>query len=131
MSELHICTTGELFSFRPSGAGMEDRDAIFSAFRYGSGPGAVLITYGIQGKGYFKGIQEHFDEVMDDVRCVMGYVWVRHVPIYRRALRKKATVEEMWRDHPYGLGGPEMAWIKVEKLTERGQQWDAKKSSRV
>ena len=117
-TDLHVCTTGELYSFRPVGAPLEERSAIFSAFRYGDGPDAVLTTYGIQGPGYFKAIVDHFDDVMVGVLCVMGYVWPRHVRIYRRALRYKATVEERFSGYPYGVNGPLMVWIEVRRLVE-------------
>jgi len=115
-TELHITTTGQLFSFRPSGESIEKRTAVFSAFRYGTGPDAVLVTYGIQGEGYFRGIVENFDSITDGVKVVMGYIWGRHVKIYQRMLRKKAKVEVLFMGYPYGEDGPLMAWIMVEPL---------------
>ena len=113
MSELHISTTGELYSFRDNGEPMEKRTAVFSAQRYGSGPDAVLITYGIQGDGYFKGIKEHFEEIQNGVKVVMGWVWPRHTPLYRRMLRGKATVDVLFSGHPYGADGPVMDWVTI------------------
>jgi len=71
----------------------------------------VLISYGIQGSDYFRGIVEHFDAIGDGVRAVMGFVWERHAGIYRRALRGKAEVEILFRGKPYGEDGPTMPWI--------------------
>ena len=122
-TELHISTTGELYSFRPVGSGLEARSALFSALRYGD----VLITYGIQGAGYFQGIKDHFDTICHGVRCVMGYVFIRHVAIYKRALRKKASVEVLFTGHPYGIDGPEMAWVMVTPtppVAEKGRSID-------
>ena len=110
---LHVTTVGELYSFRDKGAALEERHALFSAQRYGTGPDAVLITYGIQGKGYFKGIKDHFAEIQEGVKCVMGFVFKRHVKIYARALRKLATVEVLFDGHPYGEDGPEMSWVVI------------------
>ena len=116
MTEMHVSTTGQLFSFRPPGTGLEEREALFSAMRYGDGPDAVLITYGIQGNGYFRACREHWEEIMRGVKCIMGYVFPRHVAIYRRTIRGLGTVTEMWRGHPYGEHGPEMVWVLVERI---------------
>ena len=110
---LHISTTGQLFSFRPEGAPLEDRRSIFSALRYGSGPDAVLVTYGIQGPGYLRGLTQNFDTIAEGVRVFMGYVFERHVRIYARALRGKAEVEVLFRGRPYGEDGPLMPWLCV------------------
>lgn len=114
-TELHVSTTGQSFSLREENADLDERTAIWQGFRYGDGPDAVLITYGIQGKGYFRGIVKHFDEITKNVCCVMGYVFERHVRIYKRALRSKANVDVLFRGYPYGLTGPRMAWILVQK----------------
>ena len=109
--ELHVCTTGQLFSFRPSGSPLEARSALFSALRYGEGPGAVLVFYGIQGEHYFLGLPQHFERVFDGVRCAMGFVWKRHTPIYQRVLRGRCEVEVLFSARPYGEDGPLMDWI--------------------
>lgn len=114
-TELHVSTTGQLYSFRPEGSPLEARTGIFSAQRYGSGPDAVLVTYGIQGEGYFQGIKEHFDMICAGVRLTMGWVWQRHTPIYRRVLRGIAEVEVLMSGHPYGEDGPMMDWLLVWK----------------
>ena len=113
MSELHISTVGELYSFRRKGDPLERRTALFSAQRYGSGPDAVLVTYGIQGEGYFQGIRDHFDTIQRGVKVVMGFIWPRHTPIYRRMMRGKATVEVLFSGKPYGEDGPLMDWVLI------------------
>ena len=114
-TELHICVTGQSFSFRPVGALVEARTAIFQGFRYGDGPDAVLVAYGAQGREYFRGLAEHFDLISEGVKAVMGYIFERHVKIYRRALRGRATVEVLFRGHPYGEAGPLMPWVMVTR----------------
>lgn len=125
-TELHISTVGETYSFRPVGSRMEDRAAIFSALRYGSGPDAVLVSYGIQGQDYLRGLQEHFHEISSNVVCCMGYVFERHLRVYQRALRGLADVEVLFRGRPYGEDGPVMPWVVVwrkgERRNGRGQQ---------
>jgi len=112
-TELYITTTGQLFSFRPEGEPIEGRTALFSALRYGAGPEAVLVSYGIQGEGYFRGVTENFDSIAAGVKVIMGYVFERHVRIYARALRRKAEIEVLFRGRPYGEDGPLMPWICV------------------
>lgn len=132
MKQLHICTTGQLFSFREEGAPLDKRDAVFSGFRYGAAPEAALITFGIQGEGYFEGLRDNFHKVMEGCYCMMGYVWLRHVPIYQRLARttKIAQVDVLWTGKPYGDDGPEFAWIICRKLDEQGNiigpraKWD-------
>jgi len=114
--EMHICTTGQQFSFRESDTALEDRTAIFSGFRYGDAPDAVLVVYGIQGSNYFKGIREHWDDIKRGCKCIMGYVWKRHAPIYKRVFRGVATVEVLFTGYPYGEEGPEMSWIVVTPI---------------
>lgn len=113
--DLHVCTVGELYSFRAVGTPIEQRLALFSAQRYGEGPDGVLITYGIQGQDYFRGLKEHWARIGEGIRCVMGWVWLRHVPIYRRSLRGIAEVETLMEGYPYGADGPRMAWVIVWK----------------
>lgn len=95
---------------------MDGRDCIFSALRYGEAPDAVLVTYGIQGAGYFRYFAEHFDTITRGVRYIMGYVWPRHVPIYRRFGRGRMEVTELFRGRPYGVDGPEFVWLVARKL---------------
>ena len=108
---VHATPVAELWSFRPKGTAPHERTAVCMAQRYGTGPDAVLILYGIQGEGYFDGLLENFDELTAGCRYVMGYVFPRHVAIYRRKLRSKARIEVHSIGKPYGEDGPDMAWI--------------------
>lgn len=114
-TELHISVTGQSFSLREQGAPLDHRLASFQGFRYGDGPGAVLIVHGIQGAGYFRAIRDHFAEITTGVHRTMGFVFERHARIYQRMLRGKADVDVLFRDHPYGRDGPLMPWIVVTR----------------
>lgn len=115
-TKVHVCTTGQQYSFFDPDGNPDERIAIFQAFRYGDGPDAVLVTHGIQGGSYFRAIKEHFALISEGVRCVMGYVFERHVRIYERAMRGRAKVSVLFRGRPYGEDGPLMPWIMVEKI---------------
>lgn len=117
----HICTTGQLFSLRPVGAPMDERSAVFTGHRYGAGPDAVITSYGIQGEDYFKAFRECLAEIMHGAFAIQGYVWRRHVNIYRRTLRGVAQVDELFSGHPYGEDGPEFVWVFVRRLDGQGQ----------
>lgn len=115
--KMHVCITGQMYSFRENDAGMDERCAIFNGFRYGD----ALISYGIQGEGYFKGFREHYLEVFKNTYCIMGYIWERHFPIYKRLFRGVAQLDELWRGRPYGVDNPVFIWAILRRLDENGE----------
>jgi len=80
----------------------------------------VKITFGLQGKNFFNTFREVWQKCLEDAFCMMGYVPLRHVPLYAKVLRNIALVEVLWTGFPYGKDYGEKAWICTRKIGDDG-----------